>query len=102
MAKSQILDWNAAERRKVIRHEEDGKTWVETRQDVEGLIRYAKILRENEKQKDDSALGVRVAFIPKSELDRSFNEGWFHDENAWRRWANDPANACYRTTEGTI
>jgi len=44
----------------------------------------------------------RVALIPETVLNQAFNEGWFHDTAAWKRWANDPVNACYRTTKGTI
>ena len=43
-----------------------------------------------------------AAFVPESELNRAFAEGWFHDPKAWKRWANDPANACYRTWQGRL
>ena len=43
-----------------------------------------------------------AAFVPESELNRAFAEGWFHDAKAWKRWANDPANACYRTWKGRL
>jgi hypothetical protein len=43
-----------------------------------------------------------AAFIPESELNRAFAEGWFHDPKAWKRWANDPANAGYRTWPGRL
>ena len=43
-----------------------------------------------------------AAFVPESELNRAFAEGWFHDPKAWKRWANDPANACSRTLKGWL
>jgi hypothetical protein len=101
MARSRLLDLNAGERRKVIHHEEDGTVLIETRQDITNLVKVADYLKE-QPQNGDTALGTLVALIPKTELDRAFVEGWFHDEDAWKRWANDPANACYRTSQGTI
>ncbi len=44
----------------------------------------------------------RVAFIPEEVVNQAFLEGWFGDEAAWKRWANDPANRDFRTTKGTI
>ena len=104
MARSRLLDSQPGTRRKIILHEEDGRQFIESRQDVGDLVKYASALRDNPEVngKDDTALGIRVAVIPKSELDRAFNEGWAMDQDAWRKWANDPNNRAYRTTEGTI
>lgn len=98
MSKSALLDLIPSERRKIIYHEEDGKTYIETRQDLTPIIEAAKILSERKPNKDFT----RVALIPKETLNKAFLEGWFHDESAWRKWANDPANKMFRTTEGTI
>lgn len=98
MSKQALLDLAANRRTKVIYHEQDGKTFIEHRQDVEPVIRAAKILSERKPDKDFT----RVALIPENVLNQAFTEGWFHDEDAWRRWANDPANKVFRTTEGTI
>ena len=43
-----------------------------------------------------------AAFIPDVVLERAFREGWFHDRAAWKRWANDPANAGFRTWRGRL
>ena len=43
-----------------------------------------------------------AAYIPEVVLNQAFTEGWFHDKAAWKRWANDPANACYRTCKGRL
>jgi hypothetical protein len=98
MSKSALLDLIPEERRKVFYHEEDGRTYIETRQDLTPVIRAAKILSERRPNKDFT----RVALIPKETLNKALLEGWFHDESAWRKWANDPANKLFRTTEGTI
>lgn len=98
MAKSALLDLVADSRRKIIYHEEDGKNWIETRQDVAPIIQAAKDLWD-----DNPPLDMRqVAVIPETVINQAFSEGWFHDESAWKRWANDPANACFRTCKGTI
>lgn len=98
MSKSALLDLAPDSRRKLIYHEEDGKTFVETRQDVSGIIAAAKILADEPPGKDFR----HAAFVPDAVLNQAFNEGWFHDPQAWKRWANDPANECYRTWKGRL
>jgi hypothetical protein len=93
---SDLLDLVPDEMRKVIRHTQDGITRVETRQDVSHIIEAAKIVGEQAPHKDFR----HAAFVPKTVLDQAFNEGWFHDKAAWKRWMNDPENACYRTWKG--
>lgn len=98
MSKSALLDMLPEDRHKTIWHEEDGKVFLETRQDVAPIIKAAE-----EMWCDNPPLDMRrVALIPKAVLDRSFLEGWFGDPNAWRKWANDPANRDFRTCKGTI
>jgi hypothetical protein len=98
MADKSLLTGNESERRKVIVHKEDGVRRVETRQDVDPIIRAAKAMSEVTPDKDMR----HAAFIPKTVLDQAFIEGWFHDPVAWKRWANDPANECYRTWKGRL
>lgn len=98
MGKSALLDLIPESRRKLIYHEEDGKNYIETRQDVAPIIKAAQ-----EMWSDKPPLDMRrVALIPEAVLNQSFVDGWFNDPNAWRKWANDPANACFRTCKGTI
>lgn len=98
MSKSALLDMLPDRGRQTIYHEEDGRTWIETRQDVSTIIAAAKIIAEEAPGKDFR----HVAFVPESELNRAFTEGWFHDDAAWKRWLNDPANRDYRTWGGRI
>lgn len=98
MGKSALLDLIPEDRRKTIYWEEDGKTFIESRQDVDPIIQAAK-----EMWCDNPPLDMRrVALIPDVVLNQSFTEGWFGDPEAWKRWANDPANAAFRTCKGTI
>jgi hypothetical protein len=64
-------------------HDEDGKSWIETRQDIDPLVKLASIMAESGELDKDF---TRVAIIDRVTLDRAFNEGWFHDEDAWRKW----------------
>ena len=98
MSKSALLDLLPDARRKTILHEEDGRRWIETRQDVAPIVAAARLLAEKAPDRDFR----HAAFVPESELNRAFTEGWFHDRAAWKRWANDPANACYRTWKGRL
>jgi hypothetical protein len=98
MGKSALLDLVPDSRRKTIWHEEGDLRYIETKQDVSPVIKAAK-----EMWCDNPPLEMRrVALIPEEVLNHAFLEGWFGDEAAWKRWANDPANACYRTCRGTI
>lgn len=98
MSKSALLDLLPAERRKLVYHEEDGVTRIETRQEVSHIIRAAQLLADQPPGKDFR----HAAFVPEAVLNQAFNQGWFHDPQAWKRWANDPANACYRTWKGKL
>lgn len=67
----------------------DGKHVIATHVDTDvvkdKLLPACKILAEDSAQLKDM-YPVRV--IPQHVLDRSFREGWFNDEAAWKRWAN--------------
>ena len=98
MSKSALLDLVADSRRATLFHEEEGRTWVETRQDVAPIVAAARIVA-------DAAPGREfrhAAFVPEAVLNRAFLEGWFHDPAAWKKWANDPANRDYRTWGGRL
>jgi hypothetical protein len=77
----------------ILLHDEDGKSWVETRQDVEPVARACKIIADHDEVDKEF---TRVAMIPSTVLDQAFNEGWFHDEDAWRKWY--AANPHFHTT----
>ena len=98
MSKSKILDLLTDSRRKTILHEQDGRNYVESRQDVTHIVEAAKIMAEKTPGKDFR----HAAYIPETVLNQAMIEGWLHDKTAWKRWANDPANACYRTWQGRM
>ena len=98
MSKSALLDLVPEARRKLIYHEQDGRTFLETRQDVEPIVEAARILADAAPGRDFR----HAAFIPDVVLERAMREGWLHDRQAWKRWANDPANAAFRTWPGRL
>ena len=98
MSKSALLDLVPEARRRIVYHEQEGRTLIETRQDVEPILDAAKLLADEVPGKDFR----HAAFIPDVVLEQAFREGWFHDPAAWKRWANDPANARFRTWAGRL
>jgi hypothetical protein len=98
MAKEALLDFDPLTRRKTEYAEEDGKTYIVTRQDCEGIVEAAKALSELPQGKDFK----HVAIIPQEVLNQAFLEGWFHDKDRWRKWANDPDNRDFRVSGGRL
>ncbi len=76
MSKSVLLDILPDARRKTVMHEQDGRHYVETRQDVEPIIEAAKILSEEAPGRDFR----HAAFIPDTVMNQAFVECWFHDK----------------------
>lgn len=64
----------------------DGSFSIETRHDAGPAERAAAILSDEDTAKADGMRLERI--IPPHVLERSVTEGWFHDQAAWRRWAN--------------
>lgn len=93
MRTSLILDAVPDERRKTIFHQEDGRTFIETRQDAEPLIAAARILADVPPDPKD---GWRfLCVIPATVWNQAVNEGWLHDRAAWRRWMNHRDNRAF-------
>jgi hypothetical protein len=98
MSKSALLEFYPDRRRKVVYHEEDGKTWIETSQDVDPIIQAARILADEPPGKDFR----HVAFMPEEAMNQALVDGWFNDPKAIKKWVNDPANRDFRTWKGRI
>jgi hypothetical protein len=67
--------------------------------DCEPIVDHAKVLRENQTGKEVFRL---AATVPAHVAEQSFREGWFHDDDAWKKWLNDNANRDFRVWEGRI
>ena len=70
---------------------------IET-EDCTPLVEGCKILADEPPGKDFR----HVAVIPDHVMNRAMREGWFHDKQAWKRWANDPDNKAFRTWKGNL
>lgn len=71
---------------------------IKTFEDMEPIIERARALSALTPGKD-----IRhAAVVPQHVLDKAYREGWFNDQDKWREWANDPANACFRTWPGRL
>ncbi len=71
---------------------------IESLQDCEPIIERAKMLSALEPGKEFR----HAAVVPPIVLERAFKEGWYNDEKAWKRWANDPDNRAFRTWPGNL
>lgn len=99
MSKSALLALVPEARRTLVYHElGEGRVALEARQDVAPIVAAARVLAEQAPGRDFR----HAAFIPEIVLDRAMREGWLHDKAAWKRWANDPANAAFRTWPGRL
>jgi hypothetical protein len=98
MAKSRLLDSIPDARRVTILHEQDGKQFIESRQDTTHIVEAAKILADQPPGKDFRHVG----FIPEAVMNQAFTEGWFGDKAKWKAWFNDPDNVAYRTWKGRL
>lgn len=93
MSKSALIDFIPDARRKVIYHEEDGRTFVETRQECSHLVEAAKVLAD---VPPDPETGWRfLGFIPDAVFNQAAVEGWLHDKAKWRAWLNDRDNRAF-------
>lgn len=79
---SALLDGVADEKRGTIWHEQDGQVLLESRQNVDGVLKFVKMRAELPDDKDFKYMGE----IPKATLNQAMIEGWVDDSAAWARW----------------
>lgn len=76
-------------------HSDPDHFTIETIEDCAPLVRQVAAAADN--PDGLKADGMRhEADVPHSVVERAFREGWFHDRDAWKRWANDPDNRAFR------
>jgi hypothetical protein len=71
---------------------------IKTFDDADPLLEKAKVFSEQPPGKDFRHAMV----IPMSILDRAMRDGWLNDKAAWKKVANDSANANLRTWKGRL
>lgn len=77
----------------------DQDTLLQTVEDCEPIVESVKVLRDQHASRGDMK---HVARVPVTVVERAFREGWFHDQEAWRKWCNDAGNRDFRVWEGRV
>lgn len=62
-------------------------------------VELARLMRDFAPKHKDMR---HMAVIPADVMEQSYRQGWFHDRNAWKKWANDGSNARFRTHGGRL
>ena len=88
----------------VRRFKQDGDTvGVSVHQDCEPIIERNKLIREVQQAGGSKGEIFRhVATIPVPVIEQAMREGWFEDDDAWKKWLNDPENRDFRSYEGQL
>lgn len=79
--------------------EADGTFHLSSEQQLDNIVAANKRLRENQTGKEHFRLAARV---PVHVCEKAMREGWFHDDDAWKKWMNDGENRDHRVYEGRI
>lgn len=77
-----------------IWHDLGDRKVLELVENTDPVLARVKAITEAQPDRHD---GMRhEAEIPAHVMRQAYIEGWVHDEERWRRWANDPANRAFR------
>ena len=96
ISRKTLLDWSQGKSETFHWDQHDNTFTIESKEDVEPLLKMAKNMSELEPSKE-----IRhAACIPKFVLDKSLRERWSPKD--WKVWANDPANKMFRTWPGKL
>ncbi len=76
----------------------DGKVLVHEVEDCEPYVAQAKELSAQTPGKEMR----HAAVVPHFVYAQAIRDGWANDPEAWKRWANDPDNAAFRTWPGNL
>lgn len=99
MSHTRLLSWSPT-LRQIMHFDEErpDDLIVEEIERHDALLAAARRKGEGPPHKDFR----HAAYIPSTVIERAFREGWFHDPVAWKKWANDPDNARFRTWSGNL
>lgn len=101
---ARIIDFDpiARTRRRFHWQESTEDMTIESQQDVEPImeanVAQFNLYDERTKWRD----GDLAARIPMVIVNRLIREGIFYDDDALRRWLDDPENAVWRTRPGKL
>lgn len=89
--------------REVFRYDEETDTFtIETVQDVTGIVERAKDAYAQVDERARWGEGQVVASIPLVVYYDLMRRGVLRDEQAFRRWLDDPENRFFRTRPGKL
>jgi len=71
---------------------------VKTELDMTQTIENNKVMRELHPARSTNKVLARG--VPMTVAEQALREGW--DDNDWKRWLNDPANAAFRVWPGRV
>lgn len=74
---------------------------LQTTENLDPIIQFCQHQRENLRPQGQRDM-VPVAEIPLSVVEKMMADGSWDDENALKRWLNDPDNRCFRIWEGKV
>ncbi len=88
-----LVNFDPIKRSYATIHQEDGKMYVQRKQDVSHLLDAAKVLAEVPPDKED---GWRfLCVIPDTVMEEAMRDGWLHDKARWRQWMNNSDNRAF-------
>lgn len=70
---------------------------IASEMECDQVIRENRALRDNQTGKEEFRL---VARYPAPIVEKSMQEGWFHDDDKWGKLLNDPDYRDFRVAEG--
>tara|TARA_B100001287_G_C22644678_1_gene512039 strand:+ start:520 stop:804 length:285 start_codon:yes stop_codon:yes gene_type:complete len=77
---------------------EDDKTVSLSTQNIDKTLKYVDHLKDMPVGKNMR----HVAEVPLVIWEKAVQEGWSKDQNAWKKWLNDPDNKVFRTWQGKL
>lgn len=72
---------------------------IASEMECDALIAENRRLRDNQTGKEEFRL---VARFPAPFVEKSMQEGWFHDDDKWAQLANDPEYRDFRVAGGRV
>lgn len=101
---SQIISVDQQSRTTEIHHYDESEKLVtiETEQDVTELIESNRAIFNLADERERWGEGRRVASIPMNVYMDLYQKGIIQDQEALRKWLNDPDNRFFRTFPGVV
>lgn len=99
-----ILDHRGAVLKTIHTDHHSGRMVEVMEENIDPLLRLAERQRQlrGETMAGHEEGMVLAGYIPAAVAERMMREGSFNDEDATKRWLNDPQNSCFRVWKGRV